>query len=415
VIRAAALALTGFWALPIFLAAQNAPTAKLSGQAILIYTSVDPIPGGGTLGEARVVQPIVMLDVAALRRRLLLHASADFEGWTVPNGELAPGAWGEGYTDRRHPHTYMHELVLSAPDVLGQLDRSVRTTVSVGKGFVPFGTDDPMSRPVERFPVNHHLSQLLERALAMVAVDAGRVTVEAAAFNGDEPTSPGEAPNLKRFGDSWAARLTFRPIPGVEWQVSAAAVHSPEDRDGAGTDAGKWSSSLRADRRVGHADVYGLVEWARTSEAQGAFVFHTVLFETAFTTGRHQPYYRFERTERPEDVRTFDPFRTVRPLVDNSILGISRWSIHTLGYGARLGALTGRLALQPFVEISLGTIATVGGGLFDPAALYGRDSFRSVSAGLRIDWGMRGHRMGHYGAPMEMPEMPSMQMSSRAR
>jgi hypothetical protein len=405
--RVAALALTGAWAPLTVLAAQNAPTATLSGQGILIYTTVDPIPGGGTLGEVRLVQPIVMLDAAAFRRRVLLHASADFEGWTIPNGELAPGDWGEGYVDRRHPHTYVHEMVLSF--------HAPHTTLSAGKGFVPFGTDDPMSRPVERFPVNHHLSQLLERAIAMVAVDVGRATAEVAAFNGDEPTSPGDAPNLSRFGDSWAARLTLRPVSGLEWQASTANVHSPEHRGGAGTDARKWSSSLRADRPMGRARLYGLVEWARTSEAQGAFVFHSVLCEAALTTGRHQPYYRFERTERPEDTRTFDLFRTVRPLLDNSILGITRWSIHTFGYGVQLGPGRGRLGLEPFIEVSLGQIAVVSGVLFDPTAFYGGDTFRSVSVGLRLDWGMRGHRMGHYGVPMGMPDMAPMEMSSRAR
>jgi hypothetical protein len=414
VIRIAILALTGAWMPLALLTGQNTPTARFSGQAILIYTTVDPIPGGRTLGEVRVVQPVLMLDAAAFRRRLLLHASADFEGWTIPNGELAPGAWGEGYTDRRHPHTYVHELVLSFPDLLGRLDGAARTTVTAGKGFVPFGTDDPMSRPVERYPVNHHLSQLLERALAMVAVDAGPATLEAAAFNGDEPTSPGDMPYLSRFGDSWAARLTLRPVSGFEWQASTAAVHSPENRPGAGTDARKWSTSVRVDRRFGSATLYSLGEWARTSEAQGAFVFHSLLFEAAVTTGRHQPYYRFERTERPEESRLLNEFRTVRPLLDNSILGITRWSIHTMGYAVRLGASTRRLALEPFVEVSLGRIATVAGGLFNVTAVYGRDSFRSLSAGLRLDWGMRGHRMGHYGVPMEMPEMPPMKMSGRA-
>jgi hypothetical protein len=303
--------------------------------------------------------------------------------------------------------------VISFPDLLARLDGAARTTVTAGKGFVPFGTDDPMSRPVERFPVNHHLSQVLERALVVVGVDVGRATVEVAAFNGDEPTKPGDVPNLSRFGDSWAARFTLRPVSGLEWQASTANVHSPEHRDGAGTDARKWSTSLRADRPLGGARLYALAEWARTSEAEGAFVFHSVLFETALTTGRHQPYYRFERTERPEELRVLDPFQTVRPLLDNSILGISRWSIHTVGYEVRLGPVNRRLALNPFVEVSLGRIATVSGVLFDPTSVYGRDTFRSVSVGLRLDWGMRGHRMGHYGVPMEMPDMSSMDMSNR--
>ena len=412
--RVPALALVGAWTPLALLPAQRGLTARLSGQGILIYTYADPAPGGGTLAEARLVQPIVMLDVDAFRRHLLIHATADFEGWTIPNGELAPGDWGEGYVDRRHPHTYVHELMLSAPDVLGRFDVPARISVSAGKGFVPFGSDDPMSRPVERFPVNHHWSQILERALAMAAVQVGRVTVEATLFNGDEPERPGQAPNLSRFGDSWAGRVTLRPLTGLEWQASAANVHSPESRGGAGTDAHKWSSSLRVDRRAGLTQLYGLVEWGRTSEANGAFVFHTVLAEAAVAAGRHRPYYRFERTERPEDARTLDPFRTVRPHLDNSILGIDRWSIHTAGYGVRFGAAADRLDLQPFVEVSYGRIAKVDGGLFDPAAVYGRASFWTASVGLRVGWGMRGHRMGRYGVPMETMDMPGMNMSFRA-
>jgi hypothetical protein len=305
--------------------------------------------------------------------------------------------------------------MLTAPDVLGRLDGSMRTTLSAGKGFVPFGSDDPMSRPTERFPVNHHLSQILERAVAIIAIDAGPATFEASLFNGDEPTSPSDWPDLSRFGDSWSVRLTLRPATGLEGQVSTALVHSPEHEGGAGPDARKWSSSFRADRPIGSARVYGFAEWASTSEADGAFVFHSVLLEAAVTTGRHRPYYRFERTDRPEETRTSDnPFRTVRPPIDNSLLGITRWSIHTAGYGVRLGTAVRRLTLEPFVEFSFGKIATVGEGIFDPVTTYGSDTFRSVSIGLWVDWGMRGHRMGHYGVPMDMPDMP-MHMSDRAR
>jgi len=415
VTRASFLGLVAAWAPLAPLGAQHGLTARLSGQGILVGTHADPVAGGQFLGEVRLVQPIIMLDVGLPRLRLTFHATADFEGWTMPHGELAPGDWGEGYVDRRHPHTYVHELMLSAEDVLGHFDGKARTTLSVGKGFVPFGTDDPMSRPVERFPVNHHLSQILERALVMAEVDVGPATIEGAVFNGDEPESPGQSPSLSRVGDSWAARLTLRPLPGLEWQGSRAVVHSPENRAGAGTDARKWSTSVRADRRAGPAHLYALVEWARTSEADGVFVFHSVLAEAAVTAGRHQPYYRFERTERPEDMRTLDPFRSVRPHLDNSILGTSRWSIHTLGYGLRLGAPIGHPDVVPFIEVSYGRIATVDWGLFDPTTFYGRDSFWSASGGLRIAWGMRGHRMGRYGVPTRTMDMPAMTEPDRAR
>ncbi|HUK22753.1 MAG TPA: hypothetical protein VLV45_14515 [Gemmatimonadales bacterium] len=380
--------------------AQRAVEATLSAQAIVIATHADPIPDGGTLTEVRVVQPVVMLD-GAWRDYLLLHTTVDFEGKTIPNGELATGNWGEGFIDRRHPHTYFHEVMLSSPDVLRSWTRLARVTISAGKGFVPFGTDDPMSRPAERYPVNHHLSQILERGVAMIAIERGMVTGEASLFNGDEPQNPGQSPNWSRFGDSWSARLMLRPVKGMETGVSRASVASPEDRGGAGPTADKWSVSARFAGSWARTPVYGMAEWARTSESAGALVYYTVLVEGAVTVGRHQPYYRFERTDRPEDIRTFDdPFRTVRPHLDNSVLGITRWSVHTIGYAILVTPRTARFEARPLVEFSGGSIKTIS-GLFDPVAVYGRDTFWTLSVGLRLGWGMTGHRMGHYGVPMK--------------
>jgi hypothetical protein len=39
----------------------------------------------------------------------------------------------------------------------------------------------------------------------------------------------------------------------------------------------------------------------------------------------------------------------------------------------------------------------VGGGLFNPQAFYGRETIVSLSAGVRLEWRMAGHRMGRYG------------------
>ena len=127
--------------------AQSPITARLAAQLIPLYTSVDPIPGGSTLDELRVVQPVVMLHASALNDHLRFSGTLNLEGKTIPDGELAPGVWGEGFNDRRHPHTYAHELMISGVDLLGTLDGSARLSLSAGKGFVAFGTDDPMSRP----------------------------------------------------------------------------------------------------------------------------------------------------------------------------------------------------------------------------------------------------------------------------
>ena len=371
------------------------PWIRPAGQAVAVLSQVQGIPGGGSLGEARLVQPMLMLDAGALGNRALLRATLDLEGWTIPNGEISTGSWGEGFMDRRHPHTYVHELMLTGDDLLGRLDGATRTALSVGKGFVPFGSDDPMSRPVLRFPVNHHIAQILERAMVAASVRAGPVELEAALFNGDEPERPAQWPKLDRVGDSWSARLTLRPTMGVEWQLSRAKVTSPEHREGAGTPNHKWSTSVRWERPLGEIPTYAQLEWARASEASGFFVFRTLLLEAQGSPGRHRVYYRFERTERPEELRTTDLFRSVRPHVDDQNLGTTRWTVHTIGYGLSLSRTGGAIELRPFAEAAAARPRTVTGA-FDPAIFYGRTEIVSLSVGLRAAWRMAGHRMGRY-------------------
>lgn len=380
------------------LAGQASVTVHVGAQAIGAVIHADPVPGGGSLTEARVSQPMVMADASALGGHLAFRGTLNLEGQTMRHGELLPGGWGEGYNDRRHPHTYAHELMLTGTDLLGRFDGGARVMVGVGKGFVPYGSDDPMTRPVFRYPVNHHLAQLLERAVIMAGVRAGPVALEGAVFNGDEPEHPGQWPRLARFGDSWAARLTVLPATGVELAVSRASVKSPEHRPGAGSTAWKWHLSARAERPVLGGAGYAMLEWARTEEAWGFFVFRSLLGEAAWRRGPHQPYYRFERSDRPEDMRTLNLFRSVRPHLENSILGTTRFTLHTVGYAyeRRLGG--GALALSPFVEATVGTARAIDGGVLTPSILYGGTSIRAVAGGLRVALGMRGHRMGRYGA-----------------
>jgi hypothetical protein len=373
-------------------------------QGVFVTDHSDPIPGGGSRTEARLVQPVLMLTGHGFGDKLGITATLDLEGLTIKGGELTPGAWGEGFVDRRHPHTYVHELIANVNDVLGSLDGRGRLSVIVGKGFVPFGSDDPMSRPFERYPVNHHLSQILERAVAIAQYDVGPVTVEGALFDGDEPTSPSDWPVIRtadhtwRFGDSWSGRATLRPVAGLEVQGSLAHVHSPESRPGAGPDADKVSISARWDDVSATRERFALVEYARTSELNAFFVYHTVLAEGMFSRHRWAVSYRFESTERPEELRLFDPFRTQRPSPDNSILGISRWSLHTLHVGYDVMPRQRTFQVQPFIEGTLGHVSTVGAGIFEPVGLYGTDQVRALNVGVLIGWGMRGHRMGRYGA-----------------
>jgi hypothetical protein len=384
-------------ATPLILEAQASPSIRIGAHGVFLYTHANPVPGGRALGEIRLVQPAIMVHGEAFENRLRLLGTLDLEGLTIPNGELTPGAWGEGFMDRRHPHTYAHELMLTGEQVLRRGAHGVRVSLSLGKGFAPFGTDDPMSRPIIRYPVNHHLAQILERAVVIAGVQAGPLILEGGVFNGDEPDEPGDWPSLSRLGDSWSARLTMLPIGNLELQGSYASVHSPEHRLAAGTDQKKWSVAARWNGEINGNPVYGLAEWVRTSEAEGHFVFRSLLAEGAWSPGPGRLHYRFERTERPEEERGLDPFRSVRPHFENSIHGITRWTIHTLGYGFQLTTRRGGLAGMPFIELSYGRITEVGGGLFDVRAFYGKPSFWSVGAGIRLSLGMPVHRMGRYG------------------
>jgi hypothetical protein len=221
------------------------------------------------------------------------------------------------------------------------------------------------------------------------------VVLEGALFNGDEPEHPSSWPNLSRFGDSWSLRGLVHPTPWMEVQVSRAHVHSPEHRGGAGLDQEKWSTSVRAEGNLGTRPAYGLLEWARTDEASGAFRFESLLGEGAIGLGPVRPYMRIERTERPEEERV-SPFHSRRPVIEDGLVGISRWTSVTAGVSVELLPAS-RWSVAPVLESTIGHIEKVGGGIFEVTSWYERPTFWSLSIGVRAGLGMKGHRMGRYG------------------
>ncbi|CAN5854005.1 hypothetical protein BH11GEM1_BH11GEM1_19980 [soil metagenome] len=148
-VRTAAVLTLAFAIAPVRMQAQHVMV-----QAIPFVTRADPTAGASAGSQRAVSQALVMARVGFWHERGAIATTLDAEGLTIPNGELDTGAYGEGFVDRRHPHTYVHELMLTG----GQTIRAVTYSASAGRGFAPFGTDDPMMRPIEKFPVNHHLS-----------------------------------------------------------------------------------------------------------------------------------------------------------------------------------------------------------------------------------------------------------------
>ena len=365
--------------------------------AVGLATRVAPAFADRTLTEFYLTQPTLMGGVSAFDGALSVMTSISLEGLTLDRGELGPGTYGEGYIDRRHPHTYLHEAMATGQV---QLPFGFDASVSAGRGFAPFGTDDPMMRPIVRFPVNHHLSQVLERLVVIGGLRGGPVTLEVATFNGNEPLNAEDLGDPDRFGDSWSARLTVRPLPRWEIQASRAWLESPEEPTGEGNDSRKLSASVRHDGMIGGNHVYGLFEWARSTHVapRGDDISNSsLLAEASLARSGWKGALRLERTDRAEEGRE-GPFRTPWPPVDHMVIGITKWHVASL-HVERALTLRG-LRMAPFAAVSGARVEREGDSLFDPNEFYGSNNIWSVSAGIRLDAGMLHERMGRYGVAL---------------
>ncbi|MFN2565079.1 MAG: hypothetical protein ABR499_08745 [Gemmatimonadaceae bacterium] len=372
-------------------------------QGIAMITRATPTAGARSITEAYLTQPVLGARLSGFGGRLSAVGMLNFEGATLARGELNTGTYGEGYIDRRHPHSYVHELLAIAQAERDIGGRAAVFSFAAGRGFAPFGSDDPMARPFAKYPVNHHLAQVLERVVMILAADVGPMTLEGGVFNGDEPTSPRSVPVWSRFGDSWSTRATLRPTRGVELSASVARVESPEFREGLGLDQRKSAIVLRVERpeRPGGGSRYLLVEWARTHDdrrGRVAFTYTSFLVEGAYCRRRRWAALRLERTTRPEEERLFDLFRTPRPQMEFAILGRTRWTGATAAAGTNVARL-GVLVVAPFVEAMLARAERVEElAAFVPRDFYGSDRLWLLSLGARVNVGRRHQRMGRYGA-----------------
>jgi len=373
-------------------------TAGNAWGAMGIGVSTHAAPGalGRRATEGYVTQPMLLGSVQLAGGRLQALATLNLEGRTLRRGELNTGSYGEGYVDRRHPHTYLHEAMLGA--VVARTAGAL--SLFAGKGVVPFGTDDPMVRPFVKYPVNHHLAQVMERVQLVGAVRWRALTLEGARFNGDEPEGPSDWPNAGRALDSWAARVSVAPREGMEFSASSARVQSPEYATGEGLDQAKASVAARWARPGGRLP-YALVEWARTHESSRGlpgFTYRSWLAEGALSSGARQLALRLERTERPEEDRLSNPYRSVRPLLDFHVLGRTRWDIATLHAAGAPMSWHG-VRLVPFAEAAwLRPTALARPAAIEPRTFYDTSRLWLASAGMRVHVGTMRPRWGRYGA-----------------
>jgi hypothetical protein len=375
------------------------------GQVFPIGTGGEPVHDAAPLGERDLylTQPALMLNLASPRQRLVLRTTLNFEAWTQRDGEITYGGWGEGFIDKRHPHTLLHEAMLSlnlwsAPGGAFSL--------SAGKGFVPYGTDDPMSRPTVKFPTNHHLSQIPERfGVNATYLHRSGLSVEASLFGGGEPAGPYDFSNVESFGNSFSARVTQRLGDGfgpfAPWEISASYARVKETHHDAASVTHLANAAVRHEQRHAFGDVHALVEASRSEIAGPDDGYWSLLAETRLGLGgerrRHLPYYRVELATRPEYARDGAPGTAGFWRYDHDhaeVRGATRWLINTVGYAVELGEYP--VSVMPFVELQYNRVSAERGGV-DPVALFGRDRFWSATAGFRLYLGGGSMRMGSYG------------------
>lgn len=391
---------------------------SLMGMAQLfpVVTAGTPFDAATPLHETALYfsQPAVTANLASRDSRWTLRTTVNFEGLTQPDGELTFGGWGEGFIDRRHPHTLIHELMVSY-NMWGAPGGAL--SFSAGKGFAPYGTDDPMGRPGLKYPTNHHLSQILERWTVNAAyVHRTGLSAEFGVFGGAEPEDPYDFSNISSFGDSWSARLAHRlgadahPPP---WEVSVSYARISQEDDQPATQL--MNATVRYDARLAGGRLYALAEGSRSELEGSARGYYSILAETRLELGaggRHQPYYRIEYATRPEYHRLGDPGSADFFRYDHGEEGeqrATRWLINSIGYGYELLDLP--VSVRPFGEIQHHLVRPERGGV-DPEELFGTNSFWAVSTGFRMYFGGSTMRMGRYGVLDPMNHLPGTEVPS---
>lgn len=384
-------------------------TAHWMAQVYPIITAGEPFGRETHLRgrEAYLTQPALMTILESPGGRFALRTTLDLEQFSQPDGEYTFGGWGEGFIDKRHPHTLVHEFMLSASaweTGVGAL------SLSAGKGFAAYGTEDPMGRPVVKYPTNHHLSQVLERWTINGAwVHPTGWGLEGSVFGGQEPRDAYDFSNIESFGDSWSARLSKRFGAGA-WEVSGSYARITESHGTEEETTGLANVAIRFAGNVGESGLYALLEASTSAPAaDDEHGFWSVLAEAQLSRHGHQPYARFEVATRPEYHRAGAPgtpefFRYEHGTHAD---GATRWVITTLGYGFTPRADGSPVSSRPFVELQHHYVAAARGNV-DPVTLFGRRSLWTVSAGFRLFIGGGPMRMGSYGVldPMAAGSTP---------
>ncbi len=343
-------------------------------------------------------QNAAMINLESPERGWSVRFTPHFEALTLQDGEITPGGWGEGFLDSRHPHTLIHELMVSR---VWRNPNGWSAHLSAGKGFAAYGSDDPMSRPVVKYPTNHHLAQILERYTVNGALARGGWTLEGSVFGGDEPEGPFDMGNYRNFGNSFSGRVTHgAEVGGGALELSASVARIVEEHGG----NEQKTTLFHAGTRWEGEGAYLLMEGAvsRVDEAHPVDGYWSVLAEGGHRFGPIRAYLRGELAARPEYPRESGDSGFFRYEHDDIPEGATRWRIGVVGIESA-GVWAGTVLFRPFVEGARYRAERVD-GVVDPRFPL-EQGFGSLTFGVRIFPGGGPMRMGGYGLRDAMSRM----------
>jgi hypothetical protein len=169
-------------------------------------------------------------------------------------------------------------------------------------------------------------------------------------------------------------------------------------------DQRKAHASLRLAGETGRYTRYALIELARTTDVdrgRDLYRFDAFLAEGAVCRRDVGFALRWERSDRPEEERLLDLFRSPRPATDLSIVGVTEWT--TLAAAVSLPSLSAHGGhAAPFLEGAVVRADRKGATLVDPRQFYGTDLMWRLSAGFRFGVGHDHGRMGRYGVASDI-------------
>lgn len=208
---------------------------------------------------------------------------------------------GQPLIDRQHPHDLVSGLSAGYTHALADdLDLSLYLGYPGEPALGPVAFMHRLSAmPNPDAPLSHHWTDAthISFGVATLGVRYRQFKLEGSNFTGREPDERRYDFDRPR-ADSWAARLSWNPTPGLALQASRAVIKSPEDLhptdDATRTTASaQHSLPLGGERRyLASALVWGL------NEGHDARPAHALLLETNLTLNRPTFYGRYEFVQK---------------------------------------------------------------------------------------------------------------------